>query len=109
MLKDAQQYKGSTIDYAEMLAGKSANVLKKGVGALNKTYRAGDNLFKLMAWENETPWRTSHDPLPLPDMHSIEVLPPRPIPPNPDSSSNIVQQDKHGPVHILVSNTLPFA
>jgi hypothetical protein len=54
MLKDAQQYKGSTIDYAEMLAGKSANVLKKGVGALNKTYRAGDNLFKLMAWENET-------------------------------------------------------
>ncbi|NBT48280.1 MAG: hypothetical protein EBT07_10800, partial [Actinobacteria bacterium] len=54
MLKDAQQYKGSTIDYAEMLAGKSANVLKKGLGALNKTYRAGDNLFKLMAWENET-------------------------------------------------------
>jgi hypothetical protein len=54
MLKDAQQYKGSTIDYAEMLAGKSANVLKKGIGALNKTYRAGDNLFKLMAWENET-------------------------------------------------------
>ena len=54
MLKDAQQYKGSTIDYAEMLASKSANVLKKGVGALNKTYRAGDNLFKLMAWENET-------------------------------------------------------
>jgi hypothetical protein len=54
MLKDAQQYKGSTVDYAEMLAGKSANVLKKGVGALNKTYRAGDNLFKLMAWENET-------------------------------------------------------
>ena len=37
-----------------MLAGKSANVLKKGIGALNKTYRAGDNLFKLMAWENET-------------------------------------------------------
>lgn len=54
MLKDAQQYKGSTIDYAEMLAGKSANVLKKGIGALNKTYRAGDNLFKLMAWESET-------------------------------------------------------
>ena len=54
MLKDAQQYKGSTIDLAEELAGKSANVLKKGVGALNKTYRAGDNLFKLMAWENET-------------------------------------------------------
>jgi hypothetical protein len=58
MLKDAQQYKGSTIDYAEMLAGKSASILKKGVGkgigALNKTYRAGDNLFKLMAWENET-------------------------------------------------------
>jgi hypothetical protein len=54
MLKDAQQYKGSTIDFAEELAGKSANVLKKGVEALNKTYRAGDNLFKLMAWENET-------------------------------------------------------
>jgi len=54
MLKDAQQYKGSTIDYAEMLAGKSASILKKGIGALNKTYRAGDNLFKLMAWENET-------------------------------------------------------
>jgi hypothetical protein len=54
MLKDAQSYKGSTIDFAEELAGKSANVLKKGVEALNKTYRAGDNLFKLMAWENET-------------------------------------------------------
>jgi len=54
MLKDAQRYKGSTIDFAEELAGKSANVLKKGVEALNKTYRAGDNLFKLMAWENET-------------------------------------------------------
>lgn len=54
MLKDAQQYKGSTIDFAEELAGKSANVLKKGVEALNRTYRAGDNLFKLMAWENET-------------------------------------------------------
>jgi hypothetical protein len=54
MLKDAQQYKGSTIDLAEELAGKSANVLKKGVDALNRTYRAGDNLFKLMAWENET-------------------------------------------------------
>jgi len=54
MLKDAQRYKGSTIDFAEELAGKSANVLKKGVEALNKTYRAGDNLFKLMAWESET-------------------------------------------------------
>jgi hypothetical protein len=54
MLKDAQQYKGSTIDLAEELAGKSANVLKRGVEALNRTYRAGDNLFKLMAWENET-------------------------------------------------------
>jgi hypothetical protein len=54
MLKDAQSYKGSTIDLAEELAGKSANVLKRGVEALNKTYRAGDNLFKLMAWENET-------------------------------------------------------
>lgn len=54
MLKDAQQYKGSTIDLAEELAGKSANILKKGVEALNRTYRAGDNLFKLMAWENET-------------------------------------------------------
>jgi hypothetical protein len=54
MLKDAQSYKGSTIDFAEELAGKSANVLKKGIEALNKTYRAGDNLFKLMAWENET-------------------------------------------------------
>ena len=54
MLKDAQQYKGSTIDYAEMLAGKSANVLKKGIDVLNRLYRAGDNLFKLMAWENET-------------------------------------------------------
>jgi hypothetical protein len=54
MLKDAQSYKGSTIDLAEELAGKSANVLKRGIEALNKTYRAGDNLFKLMAWENET-------------------------------------------------------
>jgi hypothetical protein len=54
MLKDAQSYKGSTIDLAEELAGKSSNVLKRGVEALNKTYRAGDNLFKLMAWENET-------------------------------------------------------
>jgi hypothetical protein len=54
MLKDAQSYKGSTIDFAEELAGKSANILKKGVEALNKTYRAGDNLFKLMAWEDET-------------------------------------------------------
>ena len=54
MLKDAQQYKGSTVDFAEELAGKSGNIAKKGVAALNKTYRAGDNLFKLMAWENET-------------------------------------------------------
>jgi hypothetical protein len=54
MLKDAQSYKGSTIDFAEELSDKSANILKKGVQALNKTYRAGDNLFKLMAWENET-------------------------------------------------------
>jgi hypothetical protein len=54
MLKDAQQYKGSTVDFAEELAGKGGNLAKKGVAALNKTYRAGDNLFKLMAWENET-------------------------------------------------------
>jgi hypothetical protein len=54
MLKDAQQYKGSTVDFAEELAGKGGNIAKKGVTALNKTYRAGDNLFKLMAWENET-------------------------------------------------------
>jgi hypothetical protein len=54
ILKDAQQYKGSTIDFAEDLAGKGGNVAKKGLAALNKTYRAGDNLFKLMAWENET-------------------------------------------------------
>ena len=54
MLKDAQQYKGSTVDFAEELAGKGGNIAKKGVAALNKTYRAGDNLFKLMAWENET-------------------------------------------------------
>ena len=65
MLKDAQQYKGSTIDYAEKLstklgrlAGTGAGFVEKGVkagiGTLNKTYRAGDNLFKLMAWENET-------------------------------------------------------
>jgi hypothetical protein len=54
MLKDAQQYKGSTMDFAEELAGKSGNMAKKGIEALNKTYRAGDNLFKLMAWENET-------------------------------------------------------
>ena len=54
MLKDAQRYKGSTIDFAEELAGKGSNLLKKGIAFLNKTYRAGDNLFKLMAWENET-------------------------------------------------------
>jgi hypothetical protein len=54
ILKDAQQYKGSTIDFAEDLTGKGGNVAKKGLAALNKTYRAGDNLFKLMAWENET-------------------------------------------------------
>ena len=54
MLKDAQQYKGSTMDFAEELAGKSGNIAKKGIETLNKTYRAGDNLFKLMAWENET-------------------------------------------------------
>jgi len=54
MLKDAQQYKGSTVDFAEELAGKGGSIAKKGVAALNKTYRAGDNLFKLMAWENET-------------------------------------------------------
>jgi len=57
ILKDAQQYKGSTIDFAEDLVGKvgkGGNIAKKGLAALNKTYRAGDNLFKLMAWENET-------------------------------------------------------
>jgi len=54
MLKDAQQYKGSTIDFAEQMAGKGSGLAKKGLDALNKTYRAGDNLFKLMAWENET-------------------------------------------------------
>jgi hypothetical protein len=54
MLKDAQKYKGSTVDFAEELAGKGGNIAKKGLAALNKTYRAGDNLFKLMAWENET-------------------------------------------------------
>ena len=54
ILKDAQQYKGSTIDFAEDMAGKGGNIAKKGLAALNKTYRAGDNLFKLMAWENET-------------------------------------------------------
>lgn len=69
MLKDAQQYKGSTMDFAEELAGKTVSRVKSRVGTgfgmiqggakttidtLNKTYRAGDNLFKLMAWENET-------------------------------------------------------
>ena len=54
MLKDAQQYKGSTVDFAEELAGKGNNLLKKGVEFLNRLYRAGDNLFKLMAWEYET-------------------------------------------------------
>jgi hypothetical protein len=69
MLKDAQQYKGSTMDFAEDLAGKTVSRVKSRVGTgfsmiqrgakntidtLNKTYRAGDNLFKLMAWENET-------------------------------------------------------
>jgi hypothetical protein len=54
MLKDAQQYKGSTVDFAEELAGKGNNLLKKGVEFLNRLYRAGDNLFKLMAWEHET-------------------------------------------------------
>jgi hypothetical protein len=54
MLKDAQQYKGSTIDFAEELAGKGNNLLKKGIEFLNRLYRAGDNLFKLIAWEYET-------------------------------------------------------
>ena len=65
MLKDAQQYKGSTMDFAEDLAAKGLRIAGTGKGAiqrgakntidtLNKTYRAGDNLFKLMAWENET-------------------------------------------------------
>jgi len=54
MLKDAQQYKGSTIDFAEELAGRGSNFLKKGVDFLNRLYRAGDNLFKLIAWEYET-------------------------------------------------------
>jgi hypothetical protein len=65
MLKDAQQYKGSTIDYAEKLSAKLGKQVgtgagfvgkgvKVGIEKLNKTYRAGDNLFKLMAWENET-------------------------------------------------------
>jgi hypothetical protein len=65
MLKDAQQYKGSTIDLAEELSAKAGKLagtgagfvrkgVKVGVETLNKTYRAGDNLFKLMAWENET-------------------------------------------------------
>jgi hypothetical protein len=65
MLKDAQQYKGSTIDLAEELSAKSGKLVGTGFGiikrgakttidTLNKTYRAGDNLFKLMAWENET-------------------------------------------------------
>ena len=65
MLKDAQQYKGSTIDYAEKLSAKAGKLagtgagfvrkgVKVGIETLNKTYRAGDNLFKLMAWENET-------------------------------------------------------
>ena len=65
MLKDAQQYKGSTMDFAEDLAAKGVRRVGTGFGmikrsakttidTLNKTYRAGDNLFKLMAWENET-------------------------------------------------------
>jgi hypothetical protein len=65
MLKDAQQYKGSTMDFAEELAAKGVRSVGTGFGmikrgakttidTLNKTYRAGDNLFKLMAWENET-------------------------------------------------------
>jgi len=54
MLKDAQQYKGSTIDFAEELAGRGSNFIKKGVDFLNRLYRAGDNLFKLIAWEYET-------------------------------------------------------
>lgn len=58
MLKDAQQYQGTTLDFAEKLAGQAGNVAKRtgaaGIATLNKTYRAGDNFFKLMAWENET-------------------------------------------------------
>lgn len=65
MLKDAQRYKGSTIDLAEELSAKAGKLagtgagfvrkgVKVGIETLNKTYRAGDNLFKLMAWENET-------------------------------------------------------
>ena len=53
-LKDAQMYKGDTMGFAEELSGKSANAAKKGIQALNKAYRSGDNFFKIMAWESET-------------------------------------------------------
>lgn len=52
-LKDAQMYKGDTMGFAEELSGKSANAAKKGIQVLNKTYRSGDNFFKIMAWESE--------------------------------------------------------
>ena len=52
-LKDAQAYKGDTMGFAEELSGKSMNAAKKGIQVLNKTYRAGDNFFKIMAWESE--------------------------------------------------------
>jgi hypothetical protein len=52
-LKDAQAYKGDTMGFAEELSGQSMNAAKKGIQVLNKTYRAGDNFFKIMAWESE--------------------------------------------------------
>jgi hypothetical protein len=56
-LKDAQNYKGTAMNFAEDLSGKglgkAGKAAKGGINFLNKTYRSGDNLFKLIGWESE--------------------------------------------------------
>jgi hypothetical protein len=58
MLKDAQRYEGDAVRFAEQVSGKVGNAATRaGRGLIefgNRTYRAGDNFFKLMAWESET-------------------------------------------------------
>jgi hypothetical protein len=57
ILKDAQRYQGDAVSFAEKIAGKAGSLrgaAGKVIGFGNATYRAGDNFFKLMAWESET-------------------------------------------------------
>jgi hypothetical protein len=56
-MKDAQNYKGTAMSFAEDISGKglkgAGRVVKGGIDFLNKTYRSSDNLFKVMGWESE--------------------------------------------------------